>query len=178
MLNEERPVQDFIEEQRVKMINYIQNFLKDGSHPRKDYKELLQLSPLYLGSWSQDEFSFRIPGALHQTRWIAKAIYALKIVLFTKQLNMTQRELKEMKRDAHFVSLIYLLNIYPGVYVKKNALTVAKKHLRYLSETIVGLAFLNERISQIEKENMMKHLETKPQNKKEMKRLDDEKLSF
>ncbi|CAH1099105.1 unnamed protein product [Psylliodes chrysocephalus] len=84
-LDKIRPVQGFIEEQRVKMINYLQNVLKDGSHPREDYKELLQLSLLYLGGWSQDEFSFRIPGDLHQARWMEKAIFALKIVLFAKQ---------------------------------------------------------------------------------------------
>ncbi|CAH1099049.1 unnamed protein product [Psylliodes chrysocephalus] len=131
----------FIKEQRVKMINYLQNVLKDRSHPRENYKELLQLSLLYLGGWSQDEFSFRIPGALHQARWMAKANYTLKIVLFTKQLDMSERELKRMKRIAHFVSLIYvrfwheaivsrwapkndlsmlqLLNIYPDIDVKK-----------------------------------------------------------
>ncbi|CAH1112989.1 unnamed protein product [Psylliodes chrysocephalus] len=150
---------------------------------REDYKELLQLSLLYLGGWSQDEFSFRISGALHQARCMAKAIYALKIVLFTKQLNMPQRELKAMKRVAHFGSLIYvrfwknldllqLLNIYPDIDVNKSVLIVAKRHLWYRSETNLGLVFLNERISQIKKENMTKHLETKPPNKNEMKRLD------
>ncbi|GBL90232.1 hypothetical protein AVEN_130347-1 [Araneus ventricosus] len=44
MLDEESPVQGFLEEERVKMVNYIQNVLKDGNHPREDYKELLQLS--------------------------------------------------------------------------------------------------------------------------------------
>ncbi|GBM46513.1 hypothetical protein AVEN_109510-1 [Araneus ventricosus] len=37
MLDEESPFQGFLEEQRVKMVNYIQNVLKDGSHPREDY---------------------------------------------------------------------------------------------------------------------------------------------
>lgn len=200
MLDEESPVQGFLEEQRVKMVNYIQNVLKDGSHPREDYKELLQLSLLYLGGWSKNDFNFRIPGALHQARWMAKAIYALKIVLFTKQLNIPQRELKGMKRVAHFVSLIYvrfwheaivsrwapkndldmlqLLSTYPDADVKKSALTVAKRHLWYLSETNVGLAFLDERITQAVKENMTKNLETKPAKKKEMKRLEGKNLVF
>lgn len=200
MLDEESPVQGFLEEQRVKMVNYIQNVLKDGSHPREDYKELLQLSLLYLGGWSGNYCSFRIPGALHQARWMAKAIYALKIVLFTKQLNIPQRDLKGMKRVAHFVSLIYvrfwheaivsrwapkndldmlqLLSTYPDAEVKKSALTVAKRHLWYLSETNVGLAFLDERITQTEKENMTKNLETKPSKKKELKRLEGKNLDF
>ena len=119
---------------------------------------------------------------------MAKAIYALKIVLFTKQLNIPERELKGMKRVAHFVSLIYvrfwheaivsrwapkndldmlqLLSTYPDADVKKSALTVAKRHLWYLSETNVGLAFFDERITQADKENMTKNLETKPAKKK------------
>ncbi|CAH1111109.1 unnamed protein product [Psylliodes chrysocephalus] len=48
MLDEKRPVQGLIETQRVKMINCLQNVIKDASHPREDYKELLQLSLLYL----------------------------------------------------------------------------------------------------------------------------------
>ncbi|CAH0561738.1 unnamed protein product [Brassicogethes aeneus] len=195
MLDEESPVQGFLEEQRVKMVNYIQNVLKDGSHPREDYKELLQLSLLYLGGWSKHDFSFRVPGALHQARWMAKAIYALKIVLFTTQLNIPQRELNGMKQVAHFVSLIYvrfwheaivsrwapkndldmlqLLSTYPDANVRKSALTVARRHLWYLSETNVGLAFFDERITHAVKENMTKYLETKPAKKKEMKRLED-----
>ncbi|CAH1100202.1 unnamed protein product [Psylliodes chrysocephalus] len=55
--------------------------------------------------------------------------------------------------------MLQLLNIYPDIDVKKSALTVAKRHLWYLSERNVGLAFLDERISQIEKTNMTKHLE-------------------
>ncbi|GBN20808.1 hypothetical protein AVEN_205633-1 [Araneus ventricosus] len=94
---------------------------------------------------------------------VAKAIYALKIVLFTKQLNIPQRELKGMKRVGHFVSLVYvcfwhdaivsrrapkndldmlqILSTYQDADVKKSALTVDKRHLWYLPETNVGLAF-------------------------------------
>ncbi|GBM99756.1 hypothetical protein AVEN_268025-1 [Araneus ventricosus] len=131
---------------------------------------------------------------------MAKAIYALKIVLFTKQLNISQRELKGMKRVAHFVSLIYvrfwheailsrwapkndldmvqLLSTYPDADVEKRAVTAAERHLWYLSETNVGLAFLDKRITQADKENMIKNLETKSAKKKEMKRLEDKNLFF
>lgn len=84
MLNEERPTQGFLEDQRVEMVDYIKSVLTVGKHPREDYKELLQLSLLYLGGWSENDFSFRVPGALHQARWMSKAIYTLKIVLFNK----------------------------------------------------------------------------------------------
>ncbi|CAH1105830.1 unnamed protein product [Psylliodes chrysocephalus] len=72
----------------------------------------------------------------------------------------------------HDLDVLQLLNICPDINVKKSAFTV------YLLDTNVGLAFLDERISQIEKENMTKHLESKPPNKKEIKRLDGENLAF
>lgn len=108
MLNEERPTQGFLEDQRVKMVDFIKSVLTVGKHPREDYKELLQLSLLYLGGWSENDFSFRVPGALHQARWMSKAIYTLKIVLFNKQLSIPQQEKNGMQRVAHFVSLIYV----------------------------------------------------------------------
>ncbi|XP_073986719.1 uncharacterized protein [Rhodnius prolixus] len=102
MLDEDTPVQGFLEEQCVTMVNYIQNVLKEESHPREDYKEFLNLPLLYLGGWNENNFTFRIPGALNQARWMAKALYALKIALFAKQLNMSQREFKGMKRVVDF----------------------------------------------------------------------------
>lgn len=53
MLGEESPFKGFLEEQRLKIVNYIQTVLKYGSHPREDYKELFHLSLLYLGGWSK-----------------------------------------------------------------------------------------------------------------------------
>ena len=54
---------------------------------------------------------------------------------------------------------------------------MAKRHLWYLSETNVGLAFLDERITVAEKEKMFRNLE-KPERKKGMKRLDGENIDF
>lgn len=199
VLDDRKAVQNFIEDQRVKMIDYLQEVIRDGSHPREDYKELLCLSLLFLGGWSESDFKFRVPGALHQARWMAKAIYALKIALFNKQFQITARELKGIRKVAYFVSLIYvrfwheavvsrwapkndldmiqILYSYPDMDVRESALKVAKRHLWYLSETNVGLAFLDERITSSEREKMFNNLE-KPERKKGMKRLDGDKLSL
>ena len=187
------------EQQRMEMVDYLQKVLKDASHPREDYKEFLHLCLLFLGGWSKGDFRFRAPGALHQARWMVHAIYALKIVLFNKQLKMTDRELKGMRKVAYFVGLIYvrfwheavvsrwapkndldmiqLLNSYPDRDVKESALKVAKRHLWYLSETNVGLTFLDECITQAEKEKMFKNLK-KPEGKKGKNRLDGKKILF
>lgn len=55
--------------------------------PRDYYKELLQLSIVFLGGTVQD-FTFKKPGAFHHARWMAKAIYCLKIYLFQKEFKI------------------------------------------------------------------------------------------
>src|SRR5215469_9960870 len=60
--------------------------------PRDDYKEFLQLSLVFLGCIKEEEFSFRVPGAIHHARWMAKAIYSLKIYIFRHQFPLTDSE--------------------------------------------------------------------------------------
>lgn len=71
--------------------------------------------------------------------------------------------------------MLQLLNLYPDEEVKKSAITVAKRHLCYISEINIG--FLDERISEDVKEKMMENFE-KPAKKKEMKRLEYKNLGF
>ena len=47
--------------------------------PRDDYQEFLELSLLFLGHTPVRGIRFRGPGALHQARWLAKVLYAIKI---------------------------------------------------------------------------------------------------
>ena len=78
MLDKKTPVERFLEEQRLTMVKLHPKCRKrNGSHPRKDYKELLQLLLIYFGGWIENNFSFRIPGALRQARWMIKVIYTL-----------------------------------------------------------------------------------------------------
>lgn len=85
MLDKESSAQGFLEEQRLKTVNYIQNVLKDRSHPREDYKESLQLSLL-----------FQLPGLKTTSVSGSSKVVDGKgnmhtiIDLFTKQLNTPQ----------------------------------------------------------------------------------------
>jgi len=54
--------------------------------PRNDYKEFLELIIIFLGETPPNGTNFRQPGAYHLARWMAKAIYCLKIFMF-RQLN-------------------------------------------------------------------------------------------
>ncbi|KAK3922104.1 Deoxyguanosinetriphosphate triphosphohydrolase-like protein [Frankliniella fusca] len=70
--------------------NQLQKF-----QPRDDYKELLQLTVIFLGGIPNGGILFRKPGAVNKTRWMARAIYAFKMFLFQKQFTApTQIEKK------------------------------------------------------------------------------------
>jgi len=58
---------------------------------REDYKELLELTIIFLGRTPHRGISFRIPGASHHVRWMAEAIYCLKIFIFRNQFKMSPR---------------------------------------------------------------------------------------
>ncbi|GBP37604.1 hypothetical protein EVAR_34641_1 [Eumeta japonica] len=62
--------------------------------PRDDYKELLTLTIIFLEGVPNKGISFRAPAGLHRARWMAKAIYCLKLFMFRDQFKMTKRELK------------------------------------------------------------------------------------
>ncbi|VVC38146.1 Hypothetical protein CINCED_3A003921 [Cinara cedri] len=55
--------------------NDLVKFIKDQLatyQPRDDYRELLQLSLIFLGDKTARCFNIRTPGALHRARWMAK----------------------------------------------------------------------------------------------------------
>lgn len=59
--------------------------------PRDDYRELLELTIIFLGATPSHGIQFRYPGALHRARWMARAIYSLKMWLFRNQYPLQQR---------------------------------------------------------------------------------------
>jgi len=90
----------------TQMVKYYTTALLE-SHPREDYKELIHLCLIFLGGYEASAVSFRSPGAFHQTRWMAKAIYCLKLYLFQDQFTMTTKDRKGVTEMALFVSLVY-----------------------------------------------------------------------
>lgn len=117
------------------------------------------------------------PGGMHHARWIAKAIYALKIWLFQKQFKLTAREEKGIRSICIFVVVVYLkawitapfavsarnndLQLLQLLiqYERENAAvaSVARSklngHLWYLGAELIGLAFFDDSISpQIKRE--------------------------
>ncbi|XP_050704488.1 uncharacterized protein LOC126989930 [Eriocheir sinensis] len=129
---------------------------------RDDYKELLQLVLLFLGEETTVNVPLRKPGAYHNARWMAKAIYALKLYLLQDQFKMTELEHKGVTEICLFVALAYAkawcraprAEQAPAVdleflqdmetlqeegviiTVAKEAQAAMKRHLWYLSEAL------------------------------------------
>src|SRR6218665_842154 len=59
---------------------------------RDDYRELLELTTKFFGCISSREIHFRYPGAVHCARWMARAIYSIKMVLFRSQCNFQKQQ--------------------------------------------------------------------------------------
>jgi hypothetical protein len=72
------------------------NTLENDQHPRDDYKELLELLILFLGDIPSHGVSFRKPGAFLHARWMAKAIYSLKIFLFRNEFELNTEEVNRV----------------------------------------------------------------------------------
>ena len=86
----------------------------DSKQPREDYLELIHLAARAVGF--PVAASLRRPGALHRARWMAKAIYLLKIELLFRGneevLHLTGRQLQGIQRFNRFVILVYIQSWY------------------------------------------------------------------
>ena len=165
---------------RADMITFCKVALAE-SHPRDDYEEFLKLSLIFLGGGDGVTVLFRSPGAYHHARWMAKAIYCIKICLFQQQFSLTDKEKQNVIDLALFVSLVYVrfwheaplpikaplndlllieeLSKYPNMKVANAATTTFNRHLWYFSEILVGLSLFDERIGDDVKTKMVENLQ-------------------
>lgn len=88
------------------MIAFAQNQLTTFQ-PRDDYRELLELVIIFLGGMPAQGISFKQPAGLHRARWMAKAIYALKIWMFRGQFRLTAKEEGGFRNICIFTTRIY-----------------------------------------------------------------------
>lgn len=147
---------------------------------RADYKELLQLSLIFLGKEVPNFTQLRLPGATIHARFMSKAIYCYKIFLLREQFKMTSSELKGIRNICIFLTRIYVsywfgcVNAvsaprqdlqfikdaisYFDLNVSNALLSKIKNHLWYLSEEAVALGFFDEMISIEVKRKMVEAL--------------------
>lgn len=152
------------------------------SQIRADYKELLQLTLIFLGA---ERFNFRTPGPMSHARWMAKGIYSIKIFLFREQFSLTKNEENGLRDVCIFLVKLYIkawygctnaitaplqdLNFVKDIiaYSKTDPIisaAIQKKmsnHLWYLSEEVIALAFFDSNVTFEEKRKMLEKLLSK-----------------
>ena len=92
--------------QAKSVLTWAEQCLKIETFPRKDYRELLQLTVKYLGGDVQN-FRFRKPGAVHHARFMSQLIYLLEMELLSNLFSMSSEERRIVHRMADFISLFY-----------------------------------------------------------------------
>ena len=87
-------------------IQFCKIVLNTDIFPKGDYRELLELTLMYLIPVMV--FQIRAPGCVSHSRFMAKAIYYLKIQILGTQLpnDFTFPQKKELKAMAEFVSVL------------------------------------------------------------------------
>lgn len=138
---------------------------------RDDYCEFLNLAALMIGM--KTDVTVRKPGALHRARWMAKAIYSMKIeLLFSGNeavIELTGRELLGLQRFNRFVVCVYLrswfttksvvdapvndiqmiqrLQAYDDESLRTTGLNMMKRHSWYLSPELATLALFSDKLT-------------------------------
>ena len=169
---------------KCEAVAYCHHFLTtDAGHlPRDDYKELLELSLIFLGEIPPRGVHFRAPGAYHHARWMSKLLYVLKLNLFEEQFHLTKHEKAACLEFGLFVALIYTkawmsstrssdapindlsliqsLTNYRKVsdVVSLSGIRALERHLWYLSEELSPLALFSDQVSAEVKQRMVVRL--------------------
>jgi len=161
-----------------RIIDLLRNNL-ENQQPREDYREFLELALIFVGESPARGVSFRVPGAVHHARWMAKGIYCLKIFLFRGQFSMSLQDENAICDICLFLVSLYieawfcapsaarapyldfsvLMKLYKYKDIDRSISSVAlqklSNHLWYLSPEAVALAFFDPHVSRESKLNMV-----------------------
>lgn len=102
---------------------------------RDDYVEFLELAVLFLGGKLKKksfQVPFHPPGAVHHARWMAKALYSLKIFLFRKQFDLTEQQIQGLAAVN-----VFLIRYYIQLWFKCSDPSVAARtDLQFIQDMI------------------------------------------
>lgn len=153
---------------KIKSIRCFVEEVQSLSQPRDDYRELLDLTLIFLGIIPSSGVKFRKPGPIHHARWMAKAIFPLKMYPFRDCFKLTAREegsIREIcifivlnyvkawftasvapKAPHHDLEFIKMLNNFQDVDPQISQTTLKKfmGHSWYLSPELIALSFFDE----------------------------------
>ncbi|KAK3907392.1 2-succinyl-5-enolpyruvyl-6-hydroxy-3-cyclohexene-1-carboxylate synthase [Frankliniella fusca] len=163
---------------RDSIIKFCEEQITSGQ-PRDDYLEFLELVIIFLGGIPPAGVRFRPPGPIHSARWMAKAIYCLKMSLFRRELGLSSADATNLLHIAIFIIKVYVKGWFLAphsisapsndlqflkeriLYEKVN-MKVAKAaqnrfgcHLWYLSEELVGFSVFDESLDDAHREEIV-----------------------
>src|ERR1043165_3690036 len=78
-----------------------------NKQPRDDYRELLEITILFLGGTPARGVHFMAAAGMHRAHWMAKAIYSIKLWIVYDQVPLTKKEEQGMRDVAIFVVHVY-----------------------------------------------------------------------
>lgn len=126
---------------------------KPRHQPREDYKEFLQLCLIFLGRIAPNMISFKAPGAMHHARWMAKAIYSLKIFVFRGQFSLSDSEI-----DAIRSICLFIINVYVKVWFNAPNAAMAPNQDLQLLKILVNYEKIDGDISKVALSKLINHL--------------------
>lgn len=153
---------------------------------------------IFLGGTPPQGFSFKRPGANHHARWLAKAIYSLKIFLFKDQFFKNpdiSRDVKSLRQICIFIVLFYVKAWFTApnaidapnhdlsllqdlkkfenvnIEVAKVASSKLRGHLWYLCPELAALAFFDPCVSCDVKQKMVQAITRRETSQKRVTRI-------
>src|SRR5678815_1516637 len=115
---------------------------------------------------------------MHRARWMARVLYPIKMVLFQSQIKMTRRKLTGLEKFVRFAVIFYVRNWFAAPSAPKSPKTDLQflqklkdydekdvsakalcRHLWYLNEELVPLAFFDDEVNNDMKLQMVQALD-------------------
>ena len=116
---------------------------------RDDYKEFAKLRDLYLSD-DDAHINFMRPGAIHQARWMAKVIYAIKLVLLEQQITDLPRgtvtAAHQVGKLRDFVD--FMTHVYCAWWLTSSSVTRAAWNDLALIKTLLKYTCVNKPIAE------------------------------
>ena len=164
-----------------KLKEFIDEQLQLG-HPRDDCREFLHLAASVIGIKRSAVLLLK-PGGLHRARWMAKAIYAMKIELLLEDneivIQLTARELQSITLINRVLVTIYIqswfscwivayaplndimliqrLHDYDDAALQSVGLKMMERHLWYISPELATSAQFSHHLSDEDKTQLVFH---------------------
>ena len=93
---------------RARTLSLLMDILQKEHTPRADYRQVAELTIILLGGTPPRGIRWLSPGAIHQARWMAINIYAMKMFLFHPQFGYDEDFVHNLTRLNVFLSLFYV----------------------------------------------------------------------